>query len=69
MDNFLQTEMVCEVKQRETSVSRSVSYYTQALGGLPMWEGPPMEHPLQGRPCSLLPTILTSPAGRKAIQF
>lgn len=57
MDNFLQTEMVCEVKQRETSVSRSVLLHSSP-GRAAHVEGPPMEHPLQGRPCPCFPTDL-----------
>lgn len=64
MDNFLQTEMVCEAKQRETSVSRSVLLHSSP-GRAAHVEGPPMEHPLQGRPCPASPPILTSPAGEE----
>lgn len=66
MGNFLPTEMACEAKQRETSVSRSVLLHSSP-GRAAHVEGPPTEHPLQGRPWPCFPTNLdlTRRGGRR----
>ena len=57
MGNFLLTEMACEAKQRDTSVSRSVLLHSSP-GRAAHVEGPPMEHPAS-------PPTLASPAGEE----